>query len=193
MKHSFLFVLATLAATTVHAQNLNIAYVDLPTAEAQVQALKDSNDVLSREIDGFKKQQGDLQASLVVTRNGLVEIQPVIQTLKDKNVELFSIMSGLADRGLKADAEKALARNKEILVRLESRKEELEKAQVRDRASLSAIPPMIQTNEAKIQSNLDNIVLINAAIAKTRNQQAGLQASLDGADSLQAEAAKILK
>ncbi|GEM_PF-5289425 len=188
------WMMAVLVSGGLFAQagNQNIPYVDLEQARTQVTALQQEVDTLTTENETLSKQTADLRADIVKNQQQISEIGPIQDNVKAKGAELFSIIPTISDRNLRKSAQESLERNRELERRLETRRQELvQKAQESQRL-ITANDRQVSVNNSKIQRNKDQIVILNAAISKTENQQRQLNSYMESVDSFLSNSEKVL-
>lgn len=193
MKKTAALVLGVLLTAGLYAQSAAIAYVDIPTAENEVATLTKENDTLTAENDRLNKENSDLRSKIATSQNTINEVNPIIENVRAKGAELYTIISTISDKKMKDDAQAALNRNKELQGQLENKKAELERSVTADQRTVTNNQRQIDINNAKMQKNKDRIVILNAAIAKTKFQQGQLQSYMQDVDKFLTNAEAVLK
>ncbi len=174
------------------ATQQNIPFVDLEQAKSRVAALQQEVDTLEKENDDLAKKNADLRADIVKNQQQLSEIAPIIENVKAKGAELFSIIPTIRDQNLRRQAQESLDRNRELERRLEARRQDLNRANQQNQNQINQNDRQISVNNAKIQRNKDEIVILNAAISKTENQQRRLNSYIEDVEKFLNTSERVL-
>lgn len=194
MRNALIFLVVV--GGLLHAQQsqtaTNIPFVDLEQARTRVAALQQEVDNLTRENENLSKQNADLRAEIVRNQQQISEIGPILENVRAKGAELFSIIPTIRDQNLRRQAQESLDRNRELERRLEARRQELNRLIQQQQGQITANERQISVNNARIQRNKDEIVILNAAIAKTENQQRQLNAYIQGVEAFLSDSERVL-
>lgn len=180
------------ASYAQQATQQNIPFVDLDQARSRVAALQQEVDNLTKENDDLAKKNADLRADIVKNQQQLSEIAPIIENVKAKGAELFSIIPTIRDQNSRRQAQDALDRNRELERRLEARRQELTRSNQQNQNQINQNDRQISVNNARIQRNKDEIVILNAAISKTENQQRQLKSYIDDVEKFLSTSERVL-
>ena len=193
MKKTTILLTTLLLATGLYAQAKAIAYVDIETAKNQVATLTAENDTLSAENTKLSTENTSLNSKIASNQNTVNEINPIMENVKAKGSELYTIISTISDKKMKDLANASLTRNKELQSRLDAKKLELEKEIAVSLRTITNNQKQIEINNSKMLKNRDTVVILSAAVSKTEQQQAQLANYMKDVDSFLTNAEAILK
>lgn len=170
-----------------------IPYVDLGTAQTLVDTLQRENETLKADADRLRREASVLTGQITASRKAIDELVPVLEEVRARNSELATLQEALVDRKLRTQALGAAEKNKAGEKRLVKRIEELGARTTDLGKQIEAKLFQAAVNEARINRNHDDIVLLQATLAKTRAQEAKLQLLLDQVDALAAKVDSVLQ
>lgn len=170
-----------------------IPYVDLGTAQTLVDTLQRENETLKADADRLRREAAVLTGQITASRKAIDELVPVLEEVRARNSELATLQEALVDRKLRTQALGAAEKNKAGEKRLVKRIEELGARTTDLGKQIEAKLFQAAVNEARINRNHDDIVLLQATLAKTRAQEAKLQLLLDQVDALAAKVDSVLQ
>jgi len=172
---SIAFVVLWILAGAGFAQERQIPYVDITSAQKTIEALKAENQKLADDNAKLSKEIADLEAQNTQAQQQINKIDPLLASINSKGKELFNVNSTIVDEAMKQKAGEAIKKNNELKTRLEQKRKELQDQIAANQKKIDANRTTIFINESKISKNNDNIVLLEASIAKTKNQQEVLE------------------
>lgn len=153
------------------SQERQIPYVDIVSAQKNIEVLKAENQKLSEDNARLNKEIADLATQNDQAQQQINKIDPLLASVISKGKELFNVNSTIVDETMKQKAGEAIRKNNELRTRLEQRRKELQDLIAANQKKIDANRTMAFINESKISKNNDTIVLLEASIAKTKNQQ----------------------
>jgi chromosome segregation ATPase len=165
------FVVLWILAGAGFAQERQIPYVDITSAQKTIEALKAENQKLADDNAKLSKEIADLEAQNTLAQQQINKIDPLLASINSKGKELFNVNSTIVDEAMKQKAGEAIKKNNELKTRLEQKRKELQDQIAANQKKIDSNRTTIFINESKISKNNDNIVLLEASIAKTKNQQ----------------------
>jgi len=165
------FVVLWILAGAGFAQERQIPYVDIASAQKTIEALKAENQKLADDNAKLSKEIADLEAQNTQAQQQINKIDPLLASINSKGKELFNVNSTIVDEAMKQKAGEAIKKNNELKTRLEQKRKELQDQIAANQKKIDSNRTTIFINESKISKNNDNIVLLEASIAKTKNQQ----------------------
>jgi chromosome segregation ATPase len=168
---SITFVVLWILAGAGFAQERQIPYVDIASAQKTIEALKAENQKLADDNAKLSKEIADLEAQNTLAQQQINKIDPLLASINSKGKELFNVNSTIVDEAMKQKAGEAIKKNNELKTRLEQKRKELQDQIAANQKKIDSNRTTIFINESKISKNNDNIVLLEASIAKTKNQQ----------------------
>lgn len=157
------------------AQERQIPYVDIASAQNTIEALKAENQKLSDDNEKLSKEIADLEGQNNQAQQQINKIDPLLASIISKGKELFNVNTTIVDEAMKQKAGEAIKKNNELKTRLEQKRKELQDQIAANQKKIDSNRTTIFINESKISKNNDNIVLLEASIAKTKNQQEVLE------------------
>mgnify|MGYP000701768874 FL=1 len=169
------FVVLWILAGVGFAQERQIPYVDIASAQKTIEALKAENQKLTDDNAKLSKEIADLEAQNNQAQQQINKIDPLLASVISKGKELFNVNSTIVDEAMKQKAGEAIKKNNELKTRLEQKRKELQDLIAVNQKKIDSNRTTIFINESKISKNNDNIVLLEASIAKTKNQQEVLE------------------
>ena len=165
------FVVLWILTGVGFAQERQIPYVDIASAQKTIEALKAENQKLADDNAKLSKEIADLEAQNTQAQQQINKIDPLLASINSKGKELFNVNSTIVDEAMKQKAGEAIKKNNELKTRLEQKRKELQDQIAANQKKIDSNRTTIFINESKISKNNDNIVLLEASIAKTKNQQ----------------------
>jgi len=165
------FAVLWILAGAGFAQERQIPYVDIASAQKTIEALKAENQKLADDNAKLSKEIADLEAQNNQAQQQINKIDPLLASVISKGKELFNVNSTIVDEAMKQKAGEAIKKNNELKTRLEQKRKELQDLIAANQKKIDSNRTTIFINESKISKNNDNIVLLEASIAKTKNQQ----------------------
>jgi len=170
-----------------------IPFVDIDTTKTTVSTLQAELDALTTENDTLKKEIADNRAKISSNQKDISELSPILEGVKSKGIELFSVLSNITDKNMRSQADQAVIRNKDLEKRLQTKITDLSRENTNLNRDIASKQKKVDVNDAKIQRNRDEIVILQASIAKTENQQNILSAYIKDVDTFQNNAEAKLK
>jgi len=168
-------------------------FVDMGKAQALVDVLTKENETLTSDALRLRKEAADLTAQVTATRKGSADLVPLWNAVKARYSELAAIDADLVDRGLKAQSAEATANTLALLKRLTARIDELGLRAVDLGREVETRLSQASVDEAKRTRNTDDIILLQAALARTKAQQGRLDAVIGELATLSSQAEAALK
>lgn len=161
-----------------------IPYVDMSTAQALVDTLVKENETLKADADKLRKEAAALTEQITTTKKGINDLNPLLDEVKARNADIATVAEPLVDRVLKAKSISAAEKNKAGEKKIAKRIDELG-AKVLDLGKqIEARLFQAAVNDAKVNRNNDDIILLQATLSKTKVQEAQLQVVIDQIDAL---------
>jgi len=168
-------------------------FVDIPKAQALIDILTKENETLGGDILRLRQESADLTTQITATQKGSSDLVPLWNAVKARYSELAAIDSDLADRGMKAKSTEALAKTLNLLKKLTTRIDELGLRTLDLGREVERRLAQVSADEAKRTRNTDDIILLQAAIARTKAQQGRLESVIGELTTLSAQAEAALK
>jgi len=181
-----------LAGPAFAADNIVVPYVDTSTAQALVDTLVKENDVLNADNDRLNKEVAGLIDQIVANKKWIAELGPILDDLKARGSALATLTEQIQDRTLKAKlvavTDKNRASDKAITKRLTELTVKLD--DLSKQAEVRRTQVLINT--AKVFRNNDSIILLQAALAKTKTQETSVTTLTSLVDASSAKADSFL-
>jgi len=195
MKRTLVGVLFALAALGGLAAQDKSAYpfVDMGKAQALIDVLTKENETLTNEALRLRKEAADLTAQVIATQKGSTDLVPLWNAVRARYSELAAIDADLADKGLKAKSTDATVKTLALLKRLTGRIDELGLRAVDLGREVERRLSQASVDEARVARNTDDIILLQAALARTKAQQGRLDAVIGELANLTTQAEAALK
>ncbi|MFQ3619491.1 MAG: hypothetical protein SNJ78_00965 [Spirochaetales bacterium] len=172
---SIIVILIVLLSGLGFAQERQIPYVDIASAQKTIDELKAENQKLEAENTKLNQEIAELEKQNDQAQQQINKIDPLLASVNSKGKELFNVNATIIDAEMKQKAAEAIRKNNELKTRLEQRKKELQEQIAANQKKIDSNRTTVFINESKISRNNDQIVLLEASIAKTKNQQEILQ------------------
>lgn len=179
-------------SVSAFADNVAVPYVDVSTAQALVDTLVKENDTLNADNDRINKDVSGLIDQIVANKKWIAEIGPILDDLKARGASLATLSEQLQDRTLKAKlvayVDKNHASDKAMTKRLNdllAKVDDLNKQADTKRNQVAV-------NTAKVFRNNESIILLQAALAKTKTQETSVNTLAALVDAASAKADSFL-
>lgn len=170
-----------------------VPYVDLAQAQTLVDTMTKENQTLKADNDKAAAEITTLQDQATTIRKKISDLNLILADVKASNSDSATVAEATVDTGLKAKILAAAAKNKaaqdKVVAKInefDAQAKELDKKIADDRT-------LIVINEGKISRNSDNIVFLQASIAKTQAQQGKAEAVIAQIDALSTKLDAALK
>jgi len=168
-------------------------FVDLGKAQALIDVLTKENETLTAESARLSQEADALVAQAVASQKGAADLVPLRNAVKARYSELASIEADLADKGLQARAAAASEKTLAVLKRLSARIDALGLKALDLGKQVENLQAQVSVDQARLVRNTDDIIVLQAALARTKAQQGRLEAVIGDLDSLSSRAETALK
>jgi len=176
------------------AQDRNaFPFVDLGRAQALIDTLKKENETLRADSDQIHQQLEALRAQILASTQGATSLVPLLDDVRARRSDLATIAETLVDRALKIKAAAAAEKNNAVEKRLAQRIAAMGLQTVEWGRQVEDLTDQASVDEARLIRNTEDIIVLEATVAKTKAQQARLEAVIDQIDALSARADAALK
>jgi len=176
------------------AQDRNaFPFVDLGKAQALIDTMTKENETLKAEADQLHQKIDGLKAQILASRQGTNALVPLLDDVHARSSDLATITEGLADRGLQAKAAAAAEKNKVLEKRLNQKIAEMGSQTIDWGRQVQTLTDQVSIDEARLIRNTEDIIVLQATVAKTKAQQERLQTTIDRIDALSAKVDTALK
>ena len=168
-------------------------FVDLGRAQTIIDTLKKENETLQADSDQVHKQIDSLKAQITDSRKGSDDLSPLLDEVRARSSELATIADGVVDRSMKAKAAAAAEKSNTLSKRLAQRLNALGQ-QVHDWGQqVQALTDQASIDAARIIRNTEDIIVLQATVAKTQAQQARLTEVIEQIETLTGKVDAALK
>jgi len=168
-------------------------FVDMAKAQALIDVLTKENETLKADADRLRAEAADLSAKVTSSQKGAADLVPLWNAVKARYGELATIEAEAVDRDLKARSSAASGTTKDLLKRLSARIDELGLQAASLGREVETRLAQVSVDEARLQRNTDDIIILQATIARTKAQQGRLETVLADLTALSARADAALK
>jgi len=176
------------------AQDRNaFPFVDLGRSQALIDTLKKENETLRADSDQIHQQLEALRAQILASTQGATSLVPLLDDVRARRSDLATIAETLVDRALKIKAAAAAEKNNAVEKRLAQRIAAMGLQTVEWGRQVEDLTDQASVDEARLIRNTEDIIVLEATVAKTKAQQARLEAVIDQIDALSARADAALK
>jgi len=166
--------------------------VDVDTARTQINQFLSENDLIGRQIAELESTNGELSADIETWNTWLSGIQDVTGRIVERANQLMDIVSELASKSVVGRAQTALERYYRIKAVLDDKHEELTGRIAAAEASIERNDAVVLELKEKIQSNLDNVELLKAAIERSAGSEETINAYIESLEKALDDAQKII-
>jgi chromosome segregation ATPase len=188
----FLLFILIIGTTVVFSEEQKIPYVDIKEAQNQIEKLQAANEELSAQSEELREQNTELESTIEDNQTQINEIDLILEKVKQKGADLYSIYNDIVDKEQKQRAQEAIQRNRDLRNEMERKQDTLKKNLDSARKQMEENKTQIDINNRKTARNIDTINLLNASIEKTRTQTQVLNSYIDTVNQINDEAAKFL-
>ena len=185
--------LVALAAPSFAQDRNAFPFVDLGRAQALIDTLKKENETLRADSDQIHQQLEALRAQILASTQGATSLVPLLDDVRARRSDLATIAETLVDRALKIKAAAAAEKNNAVEKRLAQRIAAMGLQTVEWGRQVEDLTDQASVDEARLIRNTEDIIVLEATVAKTKAQQARLEAVIDQIDALSARADAALK
>ena len=183
-----------LLAAPVFSQDRNaFPFVDLGRAQTIIDTLKKENETLQADSDQLRKQIDALKTQILASKKGTSDLSPLLDEVRARSHELAAIAEGVVDGGLKAKAVAAAEKSGALAKRLAQRMNSMGLQAQAWGQQVQTLTDQASIDAARMIRNTEDIIVLQATVAKTQAQQARLSEVIDQIDSLSAKVDAALK
>ncbi len=168
-------------------------YVDLGKAQVLIDTLTKENESLKKEREQLGQKIEALRAQILTSQQGSSALVPLLEDVRARNADLATLLDSLVDRGLRVKAQAALDKNHATEKRLAQRIDELGARTIDWGNQMQQLVDQASIDDARLKRNTEDIIVLQATVAKTKAQQDRLTAVMDQVDTLSAKADGALK
>jgi cell division septum initiation protein DivIVA len=168
-------------------------FVDMGKAQALIDVLTKENETLKADADRLRREAAELSAQVTDSQKGAAELVPLWNAVKARYGELATIEAEAVDRDLKARSAAASATTRDLLKRLSARIDELGLKAAGLGHEVETRLAQVAVDEARLTRNTDDIIILQATLARTKAQQGRLETVLGELTTLSAQAEAALK
>ena len=188
----FLLIFLIIGTTVVFSEEQKIPYVDIKEAQNQIERLQAENEELSAQSEELREQNIELESTIEENQTQINEIDLILEKVKQKGADLYSIYNDIVDKEQKQRAQEAIQRNRDLRNEMERKQDTLKKNLDSARKQMEENKTQIDINNRKTARHIDTINLLNASIEKTRTQTQVLNSYIDTVNQINDEAAGFL-
>jgi len=170
-----------------------IPYVDMSTAQALVDTLVKENETLKADADKLRKEAVAITDQITVTKKSINDLTPILDEVKLRNADIATVSEPLVDRVLKAKSISTAEKNKAAEKKIAKRIDELGAKVIDLGKQIETRLFQAAVNDAKVNRNNDDIILLQATLSKTKVQEAQLQVVIDQIDALSTKVDSFLQ
>jgi cell division protein FtsB len=187
MRKSLLFLMVLVLSTgTIFAQTSPEA-VDIPSAQAEIDALTEENSAMSDENSQYESENTTLRNEIEAMEGLKRNIFVTQGKISSQAGELYSIMQSVNDADMKARLNSQISTNRSQRYALEQKNQELN-AQIKlHNLSVEKNIRYINRNIVQTKKNNTRIAHLNASISYTRDEGAGMDESIQKSQTIQSE------
>ena len=173
----WLVLVHVLAVMSIQAQVL--PSVDIDTAQTQIDQFLRENELLQERIELLVTTNSDLSENVVLWQTWIAGIETVSERLVDRANQLIDILAELASKSVMERAQTALDRYYDLKAILDAKGAELIERQHAAEASIARNTTVGAELKKKIESNLENIELLKAAIERSAGSEETVNAYIE--------------
>jgi cell division protein FtsB len=187
MRKSLLFLMVLVLSTgTIFAQTSPEA-VDLPSAQAEIDALTEENSAMSDENSQYESENTTLRNEIEAMEGLKRNIFVTQGKISSQAGELYSIMQSVNDADMKARLNSQISTNRSQRYALEQKNQELNVQIKLHNLSVEKNIRYINRNIVQTKKNNTRIAHLNASISYTRDEGAGMDESIQKSQTIQSE------
>jgi chromosome segregation ATPase len=180
-----LALLVLLSAGPAFSQDRNaFPFVDLGKAQALIDTLTKENETLTADAGRLRQQIDTLKAQILASKQGTDGLTPLLDEVRARSFDLAAIAEGLIDRTLKAKAVAAAEKSENLEKRLNQKIAALGLETTGWGRQVETLTDQVSIDEARLIRNSEDIIVLQAAVAKTQAQQARLDGVIGQIDAL---------
>ena len=168
-------------------------YVDLGKAQILIDTMTKENESLKKEREQLGQKIEALRAQILASQQGASVLVPLLEDVKARNADLATLLDSLVDRGLRTQAQAALDKNHATEKRLTQRIDELGVSTIDWGKQMQQLVDQASIDDARLKRNTEDIIVLQATVAKTKAQQDRLLVVIDQVDTLSSKADGALK
>jgi chromosome segregation ATPase len=173
----WLIVVHFLAAMSIQAQVL--PSVDIDTAQTQIDQFLRENELLQERIELLVTTNSELGENAILWQSWIAGIGTVSERLVDRASQLIDILNELASKSVMERAQTVLDRYYDLKAILDEKELELAERQQAAEASIERNTTVGADLKKKIESNLENVELLKAAIERSAGSEETVNAYIE--------------
>lgn len=176
----------------VSAQESALPYVDIPTANAEIEELQSDNEEMNARTGELQQENEQLRQQILADQQTVVEIDPILSRVESQLTDLFAVNRTIVDQEMKDRSQEAIGRARTIKNQLQAQQRTLNQQIAANRSQIEANEERIRINNRRIGVNEDRIVYLEAAIRQTQAQQERLDSFITNVDSILSDAERYV-
>lgn len=189
-------IISTLLYCLVFAAALSaqvLPSVDIDTAQTQIDQFLQENEILNRRIGLLLATNDELSENLTIWETWLSGIEVVTERLVDRAGELIDILNELASKSLMERAYSVLDRYYRIKATLDEKHRDLTERHEAAAVSIERNTAVVAELKRKIESNLENIELLKAAVERSAGSEETVNTYIENLEAALEDAENALK
>ena len=167
--------------------------VDVDTAQTQIDQFMLENKLLQERIDNLTKTNEELAVGLEQWAAWISGIETVSQRLVGEADKLLEILAELASKTVIERAQRVLNRYYRLKALLDAKHLELTERNSAASSSIERNTKTVEDLKVKIQSNLENIDLLKAAVERSEDSESVVRSYIDNLEKAIEDAEGILE
>lgn len=194
MRRIFAVTIAVLlCAPALFAQESRLVYVDVPNANARIEALGQANSAANELITRLNSQNTELGRNIENWQQQNNEMTPIIDRVNAEITELSAVSRSVVDNATKTRAQESLGRARSIKTALETNIRNNNQGIANARTQMDNNRTQIRIQTVRIEDNENEIAYLRAAIARTEAQQNRVNTYIGNVDGLLNDADRFIQ
>lgn len=167
--------------------------VDVDTAQTQIDQFTLENRLLQERIDNLTLTNEELTVGLEQWGTWISSIETVSQRLVGHADQLIEILAELASKTVIERAQEVLNRFYRLEAVLDDKHLELSERSLAANSSIERNTQAVEDLKVKIQSNLENIELLKAAVERSQGSESVVKSYIDNLEKAIEDAEGVLQ
>lgn len=185
-------VLCTIAVLAATAQESSLPFVDIDTANAEIQQLQADNQEKASRNEELRQENEQLRQQIIENQQTMVEIDPILSRVESQLTDLFAVNRTIVDQEMKNRSQEAIGRARTIKTQLQAQQRTLAQQIAANREQIESNEERIRINDRRVSANEDRVVFLEAAIRQTQAQQERLDSFITNVDGILSDAERYV-
>jgi len=187
-----LVLMGILALSVSAVTDVQAFYVDIPTAQKEIDDLTTKNENMTTQNEEMKAENDELALANSDLEGLVREAYIVLEKLNDSAGELYTLFDTVNDADQKRQVNDKMIENRKMRYQLDNKKEEFLSTINDNKTTISNNNRYMSQNNYQIAQNERRIEILQASIELSQNEGTSLDSAFSNADTVKSEVDALL-